>query len=134
MRMRQWKIMQVLPGPRRGAVRRWLAAVLGLWLLAVQAPLPLAHFASLAGGQTAAAEAASQSGWESPTPAAGAHDPSHCLICQAFCQLVRVLVPAATGGHSRPVADHSPAPPAAAPAAEAPFLSLAASRAPPPFV
>jgi hypothetical protein len=132
--MRQRKILQVLPGPRRGAVRRWLAAVLGLWLLAVQAPLPPVHFASLAGGQAAAAGPECSSGWESPSPAAGVHDPSHCLICQAFCQLLRVAMPTAAGGQPQPAAGPSLAHRIAHPPAEAPCSSLAASRAPPPLI
>ena len=105
--MRQRNFLQRLPGPWRDAVRRWLAAGLGIWLLVLQAPLPLAHFASLAGGQAASAEPARPSCWEPPAPAAGAHDPSHCLICQAFCQLLRVLVPAAAGGQPQPAAGPS---------------------------
>jgi hypothetical protein len=131
MRMLERKNFPEHTGIGRAAIPRWLAAALAVWLLAMQAPLPLVHFACLADGGPAAACLERPPRWDSHPPAEAGHDASHCLICQAFCQLLRLLVPEHTGCQLRPIESPSLAHPATTPPAKAPCLALAGSRAPP---
>mgnify|MGYP001766757107 CR=1 FL=1 len=131
--MRQRKMPPDRSGFGHAVVRRCLAAGLVVWLLALQAPLPVFHLACLADGEPPAGGSGDAPFWSSRPPAAPAHDASNCLICQAFCQLARVLVSAVADCQSRPAESPllvhlTPAPPA-----EAPCPALAAPRAPPAF-
>jgi len=129
--MLQRKSLPNLSGFRRDGLRRWLAAGLGVWLLALQAPLPLVHFAGLAGGDPPAAGPERPPRWEFHPAATESHDAAHCLICQAFCRLLRVLVPADADSRPRPDEGSALAHRTTAPPAEAPCSGLAPSRAPP---
>ncbi len=129
--MRQRKISPDRSGFGHAVVRRCLTAGLVVWLLALQAPLPVFHLACPADGEPPAGGSGDAPFWASRAPAAPAHDASHCLICQAFCRLARVLVSAAADCQSRPaesplLAHLTPDPPA-----EVPYPTLAGSRAPP---